>query len=123
MPQAIDPTLMSERVQRHIALYHGAEAVQLIASLKRAFLNLPEKQTAHQLAKRAERVLRRYAKGVGMDPDIEVGLFQEREGTWRVGWEAGPFEWAIPASFAIIDACGRLCEPHYSFDLTFYDGE
>ena len=39
---------------------------------------------------------------------------------WRVCWEAGPFEWAIRASFEIAGPWGYT-EPYYSFDLCFTD--
>lgn len=38
---------------------------------------------------------------------------------WRVMWESGPFEWAIPASFEAYGP-GWYTEPYYSFDLGFY---
>jgi hypothetical protein len=37
---------------------------------------------------------------------------------WRVCWEAGPYEWAISASFQITGPWGYT-EPYYSFDLCF----
>jgi hypothetical protein len=39
---------------------------------------------------------------------------------WRVMWESGPFEWAIPASFEA-HGSGWYTEPYYSFDLGFYE--
>ena len=44
-------------------------------------------------------------------------------GVWIVCWESGPFQWAIPASMEIGSATGKLVEPYYSFDLTFYPSE
>ena len=43
---------------------------------------------------------------------------------WAVVWEAGPYEWAIPASIEIAGAWGVTknnvsVEPYYSFDLHF----
>lgn len=43
--------------------------------------------------------------------------------TYTASWESGPYEWAIPASFIVMEATGRLCEPYYSFDLQLYDIE
>lgn len=43
---------------------------------------------------------------------------------WTVVFEAGPYEWGILLSFFLLERGARLCEPDYSFDLTFYrDGE
>lgn len=37
---------------------------------------------------------------------------------WRVCWEAGPFDWAVEASFQIRN--GKwYTEPYYGFDLLF----
>jgi hypothetical protein len=40
-----------------------------------------------------------------------------------VAWEAGPYDWAVTASMAITHATGKLVEPWYGFDLSFYPGE
>lgn len=49
----------------------------------------------------------------------------ERFGTgrnWRVVWEAGPHEWAIPASFWVLNRKSQwYTEPYYSFDLCFVE--
>lgn len=45
----------------------------------------------------------------------------EKHGTgknWRVCWEAGPYQWAIGACFAITGPWGYT-EPYYSFDVCF----
>lgn len=67
------------------------------------------------------------AKSEGQNPDIEVRLMTPEEsqaaGTghnWRVIWEAGPFEWAIPVSMEMSGPWGYT-EPYYSFDLCFTD--
>lgn len=87
-------------------------------------------QTAQGIAGTVYRTLRKVAADMGMNPDMEVHKWtpaeQKRAGygeQYRVSWEAGPYEWAIGASFAVMDATGKLCEPHYSFDLCFYPGE
>ena len=79
--------------------------------------------SAEARAKSALTVLRRRCKAAGMDPDIECFMQKEREGVWHVSWESGPFDWAIPASMAMISANGRLVEPYYGFDLYFYEEE
>lgn len=38
---------------------------------------------------------------------------------WAVVWEAGPYEWAIEASFEVYGPWGHA-EPYYSFDLHFF---
>lgn len=64
----------------------------------------------------------------GQDPKWELSMRGPGEGhyagaCWLVCWEAGPYEWGIPASFAACNASGKLCEPYYSFDLCFYEKE
>jgi hypothetical protein len=64
----------------------------------------------------------------GQNPAIELMLRGPADHhyagkCWLVGWEAGPYEWAIRASFVCCNASGQLCEPYYSFDLCFYDNE
>ena len=39
---------------------------------------------------------------------------------WWVTYEAGEFDWAIPASFKIAGATWHT-EPYYGFDLMFFD--
>lgn len=75
-----------------------------------------------QIADALHRVVRDAATAAGMNPDIEVFLRKE-DGGWRISWEAGPYQWAYNASFAVMDAVGRLCEPYYSFDLCLYEAE
>lgn len=66
-----------------------------------------------------------YARGVGM-ADSEVALkapgeerhFPGTEG-WTVVFEAGPYDWAIEASFVAIERLRVSAEPYYGFDLTF----
>jgi hypothetical protein len=91
--------------------------------------SLTGKAAASECTNRLYDCLRKLAKEFGMDPIYEVFAWrpgQDRvQGStcWGVSWEAGPFEWAIAASFVIMDLTGRLCEPHYSFDLCFYEVE
>jgi hypothetical protein len=40
-----------------------------------------------------------------------------------VAYEAGDYQWAIGASFALCDALGKVVEPYYGFDLCFYPSE
>jgi len=63
----------------------------------------------------------------GHDPAYEVHITSPKETAehgygecWRVSWEAGPFEWAIGASFQVCNyEAGWYTEPYYSFDLCF----
>ena len=101
----------------------------LLDALKRRLSALPVK-TAETMAVATYAVLREAAKAQGQDPDIEVLIrkpgeprhFRD-ESCWSVAWEAGPYEWAVPASIVIGTATGKLTEPYYSFDLCFYPGE
>lgn len=85
-----------------------------------------QRQNSQSLAKATHAALRECAERCGQRPGVET--FYSEKGadgrkTYKASWEAGPYEWAIPASFAIIDFSGRLVEPEYSFDLDFYDVE
>lgn len=83
--------------------------------------------TKADAAKGLYAALREAAKAEGQNPDSEVTLMtpeqSEKAGTgrnWRVLWEAGPFEWAISASWQVTGPWG-FTEPYYSFDLCFTD--
>jgi hypothetical protein len=82
-------------------------------------------RTARMLIAKA---LREYALVVGHDPSIEVASRAADEegfvgeGSEYVGYEAGPYQWAIPASGIVYEITGLLAEPHYSFDLCISKG-
>jgi hypothetical protein len=67
-----------------------------------------------------------YARGVGM-LDSEVALrapgderhYPGSTDGWTVVFEAGPYDWAIEASFFAIERLRVSAEPYYGFDLTF----
>lgn len=84
-----------------------------------------EAKSAKQAAKAVYKLLQAEAKAQGQ-LDSEVRLIAPGEPSylgekdcWIVTWEAGPYEWAIPASFDIGGAWGHA-EPYYNFDLMFY---
>lgn len=92
---------------------------------------LPEK-TAETMAKAAYAAVREACAAEGQNPDIETFIKTPEEshdylggtpGVWLVCWEAGPYMWAIDIGMAIVKQTGKLCEPHYGFDLTFYPQE
>ena len=63
----------------------------------------------------------------GANPDFEVSIFTPKQNqiagygqSWGVGYESGPYDWAIGASFKISGA-GWHTEPYYGFDLHFAD--
>lgn len=91
--------------------------------------SLTGKAAASEITNRMYDLLRGIAKDCGMDPIYEVFAWrpgqdrQQGKNCWGVSWEAGPYQWAIGASFVIMDLTGRLVEPHYSFDLCFYEVE
>tara|TARA_R110000796_G_scaffold31026_1_gene82580 strand:+ start:549 stop:872 length:324 start_codon:yes stop_codon:yes gene_type:complete len=78
-------------------------------------------------AKALYKALCKWAKDVGMNPDMEVAIWTPkqrkahgRESNWAVSLEAGPYEWAIFASMQIPSNCKwGYVEPYYSFDLEF----
>lgn len=87
---------------------------------------------AETMAKAAYAVVCSKCREYGQDPAYECFIKTPAEsgnylggtpGVWIVCWESGPYQWAIGASMAITMGCGKLCEPYYSFDLTFYPAE
>lgn len=111
------------------AEYERAESVgtRIVAAINQ----LPIKN-AETMAKAAHAVVREMSAEEGQNPDIETFIKTPAEshqylgGTpnvWIVCWESGPYQWAIGTSMAIGAGCGKLCEPYYSFDLTFYPAE
>jgi hypothetical protein len=112
VPGFIGILIMSQELSKKLA-----EAVRL-------------NMTAEQLARAVYNVLKTAASDEGQNPDVEVGIRAPGEPRhfadttcWCVMWEAGPYEWAVDASFALIEASGKLTEPYYSFDLCFYPSE
>jgi hypothetical protein len=84
--------------------------------------------TCEEAAKAFHKALIPVVAAYGQDPDIECGIYGPKEAAgreygpvWVVWWEAGPYEWAIPASMEFMRnaKAGWFTEPHYSFDLTF----
>lgn len=83
--------------------------------------------TPEAAAKSLHAELRKIAADVyGHNPDIETFCSKPAEtakslggyGYWRTCWEAGPYDWAIGASFQLIGADWHT-EPYYGFDLLF----
>jgi len=79
-------------------------------------------------AKALYQALREKAVEHGQDPDSEVFIRTPEEceeagygRNWQVSWEAGPYEWAIGASFQVENHPHWFTEPYYSFDLCFTD--
>lgn len=100
--------------------------------IRAAFADYDKSQTgkaaASAITNRLYDVLRQAAKDTGMDPLYEVHAWhphkqREQGPCWGASWEAGPYQWAHAASFVVMDLTGRLCEPHYSFDLCLYEVE
>lgn len=96
---------------------YGIINERLITAIARADAN-----TAPVMAEAVYQELRKMAAEYGMNPDTEVHK-REEKGEIRVSWEAGPYQWAIGTSLALVIATGKLVEPYYSFDLCFYPGE
>lgn len=85
-------------------------------------------ETCEAAAKAFYEALKPVVAAYGQDPEVECGIFdpdtasqREYGRTWVVWWEAGPYEWAIPASmeFMFNRQAGWFTEPHFSFDLCF----
>ena len=64
----------------------------------------------------------------GQDPKWEVSIRSPKENVefgygpfWQVGWEAGPYDWAVEVSLRpdVNQAPWGYVEPYYSFNLEF----
>jgi len=78
-------------------------------------------------AKGLYKALAKICKAEGLNPEIEMFIHSPQEceangygRNWRVGWESGPYQWAIPLSMEISGSWGYT-EPYYGFDLCFTD--
>jgi hypothetical protein len=111
-------TLNLEYARRAEGHYYGYGASDLAERVAKAAVT---RKTAKGRAHAVLKVLRECASDAGHSPDIECFARKDRGG-WRVSYEAGPFEWAIVASEALCQ-CNILGEPHYSFDLCFYNND
>ena len=107
-----------------IASEHRGALADLVARC------VPRGSTAEQAAKACHELLRQVAEAGGQDPDQEVFIRAPGEprhyddlACWCVCWEAGPYDWAIPASIELTARTRKVVEPWYGFDLSFYPGE
>lgn len=96
-------------------VYYG-EGAALIA--EKVALAASKRKSCKGQAEAAFKAMCDFAKAVGCNPERECFIRQEGD-SWRISFEAGPYEWAIVASEALCQ-CGIFAEPHYSFDLCFY---
>jgi hypothetical protein len=88
----------------------------LIAALVRATKGKAKPGAA---ARATHKVLQAQCKAWGLKPEIETYCRPSGK-NWEVGWESGPYEWAIEASMEMIGNGSCFCEPYYSFNLIFY---
>lgn len=122
-----DTTLEWTRQQE--GYIYGTGTADLIEKIKAALLAIPKVEGTTPPKEAAEaiyKVLREASEAEGQKPDIETCMNitgTEGRRMYRPSWESGPHDWAIQASFVVMDATGRLCEPHYGFDLCLYDVE
>lgn len=89
---------------------------------------LTGRYAAAEITNRLFEALRKACKADGQEPIYEVHTWHphsnsQRGANWGTSWEAGPYQWAHGAAFIVMDMTGRLCEPHYSFDLCLYEVE
>lgn len=105
----------TEYARKNEGIYYGEGTALLAETVAKA---VHGKTTAKGQAQAAYRALCEFAKDAGHNPDTECFCRQEGN-SWRVSYEAGPFDWAVVASDAI-GQVGILAEPYYSFDLCFY---
>ena len=108
-------TINTEYTRKNEGYYYGEGSATLAERVARAVYG---KKSAKGQAEAALRVIKQTAADWGFNPDIEC-FARKEQGQWRVSWESGPYQWAIPASDALFQV-GILAEPYYSFDLCFY---
>jgi hypothetical protein len=77
-------------------------------------------------AKALHKALRKVCGDMGGNPDTELFIQTPEESAragcghnWRVGWESGPYQWAVGTSFEVENNPHWYTEPYYSFDLCF----
>lgn len=113
-----------ERAERDFGISVGTRITAAIMALP--------KRNAETMAKAAYAVVREMSAEIGQKPDIETfiktpeeshNFFGGTPGIWIVCWESGPYMWGINASMEVTVTSGKLCEPHYGFDLCFYPAE
>jgi hypothetical protein len=74
--------------------------------------------TNRQAANAVYRACVKHCKAIGNKPEIEVTIKHKGKDHYYVGYESGPYEWAVVAT---LNSTGRIyAEPYYSFDLNFY---
>ena len=108
-------TINTDYARKNEGIYYGDGTALLAEKIARA---VHGKTTAKGQAEAAYRAICEFAKDIGDNPDTECFVRKE-EGCYRVSYECGPYDWAMPASDALAQV-GILAEPYYSFDLCFY---
>jgi hypothetical protein len=113
-----------ERAALAIAAEDSAALARALCAVVRPDMN------AKQAARACVDVLRAVAAAAGQLPSLEVSIKPPGEPRhyndtrcWCVAWEAGPPDWAVVASMALVSATGKLVEPYYGFDLMLYPSE
>lgn len=98
---------------------------ELIRKAAEALRNAATPQAA---ARAINRLCVAHAKANGMKPKIECSLSSPLQSAkrgglpfWHVGYEAGPYDWAVEASMS--SGAKVWAEPYYGFDLYFYAKE
>lgn len=105
-----------EYARRNEGIYYGDGAATLA---ERVALAVRGRKTAKGQAQAAFSAICQFARDTGSNPDTECFIRDEGKNGWRVGYESGPYSWAMPASDAL-GQVGILAEPYYNFDLCFY---
>ena len=102
--------------------------IQTDCEVMKLNFNPAKYKTQAGAAKAFHKALCKFAKEVyGQVPDVEIHLHNPEQSkergygpSWRVSWEAGPFEWGIYASQQVFNyEAGWYTEPYYSFDVCF----
>lgn len=102
--------------RRNEGIYYGDGTAMLAEMVAKAVAG---KKSAKGQAAAAYAAICKFADAAGYNSQIECFMRKDSGNGWRVSFEAGPYQWAIPASDALAQV-GILAEPYYSFDLCFY---
>lgn len=84
-------------------------------------------KSAAGAAKKAHAIIVKACRDIGYKPEIECFIWTPEQAAakgytkdWTVGWESGPYEWAITECQMPPNASGFFMEPYNGHMLCFY---
>lgn len=115
----MEHTINLDYARKAEGIYYGDGAARLAENVACA---VAKYKSAKGRANAAMKAAKEFEASLGGNADRECRAWEESKGYWRMSYESGPYSWAIVASEALAQM-GILAEPHYSFDLCFYDAD